>query len=307
MRAAFCRQLIELAENDERVFLITSDTGFTIFDDYQKRFPDRYLNIGICESAMIGLAAGLAMAGKSVFLYGIIPFVTMRCFEQIRNDLCMQNLPVKIIGVGQGLTYGGEGPTHHSIEDIAILAGLPNMTVVCPADPLETQKAVEESMALAGPVYIRLGKSGEKVLCAAGVENIKIGKGNRIRKGARLGIIATGNMVETALAAADELEKSGVTPSVVSMHTVKPIDRAVIAELAQTCECLATIEEHNVIGGLGGMVSNVIAEEKLGVKLMKFAVPDQYVDCAGSREYHRERYGLTPKQISSKLLNRLGK
>ena len=303
MRVAFCNQLTELAEKDDRVYLITTDTGFTIFDDFQKQFPDRYLNIGISESAMIGLAAGLALAGKIVFLYGIVPFVTMRCFEQIRNDLCMQNLPVKIVGVGEGLTYGGEGATHHSIEDIAVMACLPNMTVVCPGDPVETQKVVKESMTIAGPMYIRLGKSGEKVLCEKNANSIQIGKGNMLRKGEGLGIIATGNMTETALDVADLLKKKGLNPWLVSMHTVKPIDRTLIGELAGNCKLLVTIEEHSTIGGLGSIVSNVITEDKLGVELIKFAIPDQYVDVAGSREFQQDQYGLTPDKISIKLLS----
>lgn len=307
MRTAFINKLTELAHKDSRVYLITSDTGFKVFDDYQKIFPKRYLNIGISEASMIGVAAGLALSGKIVFVYGIVPFVTMRCFEQIRNDLCMQNLPVKIVGVGQGFTYGGEGATHHAIEDIAVMSCLPNMTVVCPGDPVETEKAMEASMLLEGPAYFRIGKSGEKVLHTNGLPGFEIGKGILLSEGDDLALIATGNMLETAIDVADSLRQKGFSPAVVSMHTVKPIDRKMIKELSKKYGLLATIEEHSHIGGLGSMVANVISDENLDVELVKFAVPDMYVNSSQNQESLRNRFGLSRKKIADKMSTILSK
>jgi len=301
MRTAFINKLTELAHKDSRIHLITSDTGFKVFDDYQKTFPKRYLNIGISEASMIGVAAGLALSGKIVFVYGIVPFVTMRCFEQIRNDLCMHNLPVRIVGVGQGLTYGGEGATHHAIEDIAVMSCLPNMTVVCPGDPVETEKAMDGSMNLEGPVYFRLGKSGEKVLHTNGAPDFQIGKGIVHSHGEKIALIATGNMLETALDVADSLKEKGGCPSVISMHTVKPIDRELIKELSKKYSLFVTLEEHSLIGGLGAMVANVITEQKLNVDLVKFAVPDIYVNSSRNQEGLRRQFGLNRKNIIDKL------
>jgi len=176
MRTAFIKTLTEIAEEDKDVFLLTGDLGFSVFEDFEKKFGERFINIGIDEQNMTGIAAGLALENKKVFTYSIIPFATMRCFEQIRNDICYQNLDVKIIGVGAGLSYGPAGMTHQAIEDISILRTLPNMTVICPGDPIETRKAVRQSMNLSGPCYIRLGKKGEPNLHDPNV-NYQIGKG----------------------------------------------------------------------------------------------------------------------------------
>ncbi|MDP8215614.1 MAG: transketolase C-terminal domain-containing protein [Candidatus Euphemobacter frigidus] len=305
MRRAFINTLLELAEKDPDLYLLTGDTGFTILEEFQKRFPGRYYNIGISEAAMIGVSAGLAMSGKTVFVYTIVPFVTMRCFEQVRIDLCYQNLPVKLVGVGQGFTYGTAGATHHAIEDIAIMRALPNMTVICPGGPIETKKAVEESMKLSGPCYIRLGKSGEATVHESSDISFTIGKGIKVRDGEGVALVATSNMVPVAAEAADLLKKEGIDPVVVSMHTVKPVDRELIADLSQSCFLIATLEEHNVIGGLGSAVGDVILEEDLPVRLVKFAIPDVYAPVVGSQQYLREQFGLTPGQVFSRIKNEI--
>lgn len=305
MRRAFKNTLLRLAAADQDIELITADTGFTILEEYQKRYPRRYLNVGIAEAAMIGIAAGLALSGKKVFCYTIVPFVTMRCFEQIRIDLCYQNLPVKLVGVGQGWTYGTAGATHHAIEDIAVMRSLPNMTVICPGDPIETAKAVEESLKLEGPCYIRLGKSGEPHIHKDDKIDFEIGKGIRIKKGERIALIATSNMLPVAAEVAELLEGKGQHPELISMHTVKPIDRELLREIAPACSLFATLEEHNIIGGLGSAVGEVILEENLPVRLLKFAIPDQYPRLVGSQSYLREIYGLSAGQIFTRIKNKI--
>ncbi len=301
MRRAFINTLLKLAEEDDSIYLLTGDAGFTILEEFRDRFPGRYYNVGISEAAMIGLSAGLAMSGKTVFVYTIVPFITMRCFEQIRVDLCYQNLPVKLVGVGQGVTYGTAGATHHAIEDIAVMRALPNMTVICPAGPVETRFAVKESLKLTGPCYIRLGKSGEPTVHAGDDIPFTIGKGLRVRGGDTVALIATSNMVPTAVAVADLLMQENLKPEVISMHTIKPIDRELLINLSGRCPLFVTIEEHTLIGGLGSAVGEVILDENLPVRLIRFGIPDTYAPVAGSQEYLRELFGLTPEQVVSRI------
>ena len=302
MRRAFIKKFTELAVKNKDLYLITADTGFKVFDDFKNIFPDRYFNIGISEAAMVSIASGLALSGKNVFLYGIVPFVVMRCFEQIRNDLCMQSLPVKIIGVGGGLVYGNEGSTHHSIEDIAVLNSLPNMTIICPGDPVEVRETVNASINAKGPVYIRLAKSGEEVVHKNERISFTIGKGIVIEQGKELAIMSTGNMLKTATDLTEILKARGMTPELISMHTVKPIDRKLIVETGKKCGVIVTLEEHSTIGGLGSRVADVLAEENISVKLKKFAIDDKYADVAGSHDYLKNYFGLTTEKILNKLL-----
>ena len=297
MRRAFLQTLTECLAADPSVMLLTADTGFHVFDDFQKNFPNNYLNVGIAEAAMIGMAAGLALSGRKVFVYGIAPFVTLRCLEQIRLDLCYQNLPVKIVGVGAGLTYGPAGPTHHTIEDIAVLNCLPNMTIFCPGDTWETAATVKASMELTGPCYLRLGKSGEPDVHASQGLDFVCGKGIWVRPGRDLVLIATGNMLAAAVETCRYLEDHGLQAGLVSMPTVKPLDRELLVQLAKSFSLLVTLEEHNIIGGLGSAVADLLMAERIAPRLLKFGIPDCYADCAGSQEYWREKYGLTPPQI----------
>ena len=302
MRKALVKVLTERMAWDDSVYVLTADTGFHVFDEFQQQFPDRFMNVGISEAAMIGMAAGMAQAGKQVFVYGIVPFVTMRCFEQIRNDLCYPDLPVRVVGVGGGLTYGPAGMSHHSIEDIAVMSCLPNMTVVCPGDPVEVEKAVAAVMSLPGPCYLRLGKTGEPIVHTQGADGFAIGKGIRLREGRDVALIATGNMLTTACEACELLAGRGLEPELISMHTVKPIDRELIVDLASRCHTVATIEEHSILGGLGAAVAGIAADEELDVRLRRFAVPDVYVHEAGSQDYLRRRFGLEADQIADQVL-----
>ena len=252
---------------------------------------------------MVGMAAGLAMAGKRVFTYGIAPFVTLRCFEQIRVDLCYANLPVTIVGVGAGLTYGAAGVTHHTIEDVAVLSALPNMTVVCPGDPVEAGAATRETMSLPGPCYLRLGKSGEPVVHETEPAGFRIGRGIRLREGRGVALIATGCMLPTAVEAADILAEGGLEPEVISMHTVKPLDEALVLDVASRCQVVATIEEHVARGGLGSAVGDAILAAGAGTRLLRFALPDAYAHEAGSQAYLRAKHGLTARDVARRILD----
>ncbi|TAM36240.1 1-deoxy-D-xylulose-5-phosphate synthase [bacterium] len=301
MRGAFINTLSKLAKKNTDIFLLTGDLGYSVIEGFQKDFPRRFFNIGVAEANMAGIAAGLALSGKTVFMYSIVPFVTMRCFEQVRNDICIQNLKVRIIGAGGGLCYGSAGPTHHSIEDISIMRSLPNMTVICPGDPLEAELAVRSSENYPGPVYIRLGKSKESAV-HAGIKGFKIGKGILINEGRDVAIIATGNMLHTASQVTKGLVRKGISACLISMHTVKPIDKDIIRSVALKAKAIFTVEEHSVIGGLGSAVSEVLAEEGKEICFMRIGLPDAYTKEIGSQEYLRSRLGLSANDIERRIL-----
>lgn len=302
MRKAFVKKLTQLVSKNKDIYLLTGDLGFSIFDEFQKDFPNNYLNVGVSEANMIGMAAGLALAGKQVFVYSIIPFVTLRCLEQIRNDLCYQRLPVKIIGVGEGLSYGTAGATHHALEDIAVMSALPEMTVIAPGDPIEVEYTIEKSLELKGPCYIRLGKSGEPILHKKELI-FKIGKAIVLENGQDLTLITTGNMLKTTLEVSNILKKENIYSKVVSMHTIKPIDREIIIKCATDTNVIVSIEEHSKIGGLGSHIASVIFEERLNIKYLQIALPDKFIHIVGSQNYLKKIYGLTPTQIVSKILD----
>jgi len=295
MRNAFIKTLSDLVSKDKNIYLLTGDLGFSVFEDFMKRYPDQYLNCGVAEQNMVGVAAGLAMNGKKVFVYSIIPFVTMRPFEQIRNDICIQNLDVKIVGVGGGYSYGQLGATHHSLEDVAIMKSLPNMKVLVPSDPIETELAVENIIKEKGPAYLRLGKSKEKSLHSGFFES-KIGKSIILREGKDITIIGMGPILYNALQAADTLKQLDIDCRVVSIFSVKPIDKEEIIKSAKMGPVI-TIEEHNKIGGLGDSVASIIAESGLNCKFKKMGTDDKFIKIVGDQEYLRAQNGLSPEKI----------
>ncbi len=302
MRTAFITTLTELARKNKNIFLLTGDLGFSVFEKFREEFPDRFFNVGLAEANMVGIAAGLSLSGKIVFIYSIVPFVTMRCFEQVRNDLCYQNLNVRIIATGGGLCYGSAGPTHHSITDIAIMRVLPNMTVICPGDPIETELAVKASITCQGPVYIRIGRGHEPRVHSA-LPHFKIGKGIVLKEGSNIALIATGNMLYTAKQVAETLEENGLSICLISMHTVKPIEKALILKVAKGTKAIFTIEEHSLIGGLGSGVAESLAESEHKILFKRFALSNGFIKNIGNQEYLREKNGLSVSRITANILN----
>ena len=255
--------------------------------------------MGVAEQNMAGVAAGLAMEGYTPIIYSIVPFTTMRNFEQVRNDICYQNLNVKIVGVGAGFSYGPYGHTHHGLEDIGILRTLPNLTIVAPGDPVETELATRAMMKHTGPVYVRLGKAGEPTIHAKH-PNFTIGKGIVVSDGHDVTIVATSTLLERAMAVSDILaKKMGIQARVVSMPTIKPLDERLIMESAKKTRVLVTLEEHSIIGGLGSAVSEVIAESGYPCIFKRIAVPDRFTKVIGLQEYMRKANGLSEAQITS--------
>lgn len=294
MRSAFIETLEELAKKDKRIFLITGDLGYNVLEPFQKKFPRQFLNAGVAEQNMTGMAAGLALSGKIVFTYSIANFPSIRALEQVRNDICYHNANVKIISIGPGFAYGGLGPTHHATEDMAIMRALPNMTVLTPADGVETELATKAVVKWNGPCYLRLGKD-HKIYKKPYA--FKIGKAHTVKNGRDITFISTGNMLREALQAAGELHKERVDARVINMHTVKPIDKEAIQKAAKETKRIITIEEHNVMGGLGSAIAEVLVQSGLQAKMKIIGIPDTFSKYVGDQEFLKKKYGLTVQNI----------
>ena len=294
MRTTFIETLKELARQDERIFLLTADMGYSVFEKFREEFPDRFLNTGIAEQNTIGIAAGLASRGKIVFVYSIIPFVTMRCFEQIRLDLAYNKSNVKIVGVGAGFTYGSLGSSHHALEDISLMRSLPNMTVLCPGDPVETRELIKQSCEHTGPVYIRLGKNGEPKIHPDD-KKIPLGRAIEISTGDDLILITTSTMLETGKRWVDEWKNEGISVSLVSMPTMKPFDTESIKKFILSNTPIISLEEHNIIGGLGSAIAEVIADTGIGVKFLRLGINDKFSHFVGGHDYQKQKSNLTEK------------
>ena len=291
MRNAFAQEVTALAAMDERVVLLSGDIGNRLFDNLKKVAQSRFFNCGVAEANMTGVASGLAKLGFRPITYTITPFATTRCLEQIRNDICYQNLPVIIAGTGSGLSYAELGPTHHSCEDIAILRSLPNISVVCPCDPIEVRCALRAALQHDGPVYLRLGKKGEPDLHQS-TPDFKIGRSITMRHGSDVCLLSTGSTMEVALSSADRLAQKNISVRVESVHTVKPLDTVLLTSLAKHYDLIVTIEEHSLIGGLGSAVAEWMADQGCTIRLLRFGTADQFLETVGSQNYARSVYGL---------------
>ena len=304
MRDAFAAELYDIVAAEPEALLLTADIGFGVFDRLVENFPDQFLNMGVAEANMIGVSAGLAISGKRPFVYTIVPFLTMRTFEQIRVDVCIQNQPVKIVGVGGGLAYGTLGPTHHSLEDIAILRALANMTLIVPCDPLESKKATRAAFEHPGPVYIRLGRNGEPDLYTGDYE-FEIGRAVQMREGSEATIVSSGAVTQMALDAADQLAREGISARVLNMHTIKPIDAEAILKAATETMVMVSIEEHSIIGGLGSAVAEVLSEGPTKIPFKRLGIQDTFCYGVGSQSYHLNRHGVTVDAIRQAITTRL--
>lgn len=302
MRTTFIETLTELAAKDPRITLVVGDLGFGVVEKFAGRFPKQFLNVGVAEQNMTGIAAGLALAGKIVFTYSIANFPTLRCLEQVRNDVCYHNANVVIVAVGGGLSYGALGMTHHATEDLAILRSLPQMTVIAPGDPVETVAATRAVAAGVGPVYLRLGRAGEPIVHQEETR-WTLGKALSVRRGQHLSLISTGAMLATAVSVADRLAEKGFRISVLSMHTVKPLDVDSVLAAARHTRFVVTLEEHSVLGGLGSAVAEVLCEADLpDVRFRRIGLPAFFVKEVGDQQFLREVHGLDADSVAKRLL-----
>ena len=306
MRNAFADELTKLGNEDARVVMLSGDIGNRLFDKFKDKHPSRFFNCGVAEANMMGVAAGMAMNGLRPVAYTITPFVTTRCLEQIRTDVCYHEAPVTIVAVGAGLAYSGLGPTHHACEDISFLRSIPNMVVICPGDAFEVRAALRASMQQDRPVYIRMGKKGEPVVHSAPIADFKIGKAITIAEGSDVCLLSTGNMLPEVIEAAHKLKENSISAKVVSFHTVKPLDDACLKDAFARFKLVATIEEHSLIGGFGAAVSEWLADTQTPAqKFLRFGTPDAFFKKSGEQEYAREMLGLTGHQIAEKILHAL--
>jgi Transketolase, C-terminal subunit len=300
MRNTFIDTLFDIAKRDKNVILMTGDLGFGVLTKFWETYPKQFINAGISEQNMTAMAAGMAFEGKTVFTYSIGNFPTLRCLEQIRNDVAYHRANVKIVAVGGGFAYGALGMSHHATEDIAIMRSLPELTVFTPCDPYETAAVTELAAQMDGPCYIRLGKGGEKHLHAFPV-NVIIGKALPLREGNDTAILVAGAIAEEALEAAEILYEQGISCAVYSFPTVKPIDSETIRELAMKVDCIYTLEEHNIVGGFGSAVAEVMAEQPTKAILNRIGLNDEFSSIVGSQKYLRKQYGMNADIIVGKI------
>lgn len=297
MRNIFVSTLCDLAEKDKDVTLITGDLGYGVLTNFWETYPKQFINAGISEQNMTSVAAGMALEGKKVYTYSIANFPTLRCLEQIRNDAAYHNANVNVVVVGGGFAYGALGMSHHATEDMAIMRALPNVTVFTPGDPLETIEVTKAANEIDGTCYIRLGKGGEKNVHTK-IENFKVGKAIKIFEGNEICIFSAGAILGEANKAAINLNDKGISTSLYSFPTIKPIDKETIVECAKTHKCIITIEEHNVIGGFGSAVAEVLSEiSGEHAFLRKIGLQDTYSSVVGSQTYLRNYYGINSEKI----------
>ena len=273
MRSAYLETLYDLAQKDKNVFALISDNGAIVYDKYRKDLPEQYINAGISEANMVGMAAGMASRGKIPFAYTIGAFLAYRAYEFIMNDVCLQNENVKLVGIGAGCSYSLLGPSHHTIFDLAALRPLPNLTIFSPASPWEVKKVVRAAYEIQGPVYIRLGTNRESEIYENDYE-FEVGKGVVVRSGTDVTLVSTGSIVYDVLQAAYELDREGISARVINIHTIKPFDREIIIKAGRETKAIVTVEEHHINGGLGSAVAEVIAEENMDVKFRRMGLKD---------------------------------
>lgn len=301
MRDAFVRTLIDLAKEDKNIELITGDLGFGVLKPFWEQLPDQFTNIGIAEQNMTTVAAGMALEGKTVFTYSIGNFPTLRCLEQIRNDCAYHKANVKIVCIGGGFVYGSLGMSHQATEDLAILRALPDVVVMAPADLVEAEEATKAIAAYPGTCYLRLGRGGEKRIHEK-IDNFEIGKAIKVKDGKTIAIFSTGAIFEEVNEAYEILREKGFLPAVYTFPTVKPIDKEVINDCSDKFDLIVTCEEHNIVGGFGGAVAEVMAEKRnRKAALLRIGIDDTYATIVGNQKYLRDQYGLSAKKIAERI------
>lgn len=301
MRDTFVKTLIEVAKKDPSVELVTGDLGFGVLKPFWEQCPDQFTNAGIAEQNMTTVAAGMALEGKTVFTYSIGNFPTLRCLEQIRNDCAYHNANVKVVCIGGGFVYGSLGMSHQATEDLAILRALPNVVVMAPADPSEAEEATRAIAVWPGTCYLRLGRGGEKRIHEK-IENFQIGKAIKVRNGKRVVIFSTGAIFDEVRDAYEMLIEKGYDPAVYTFPTVKPLDKEVVEACSCNFDLIVTCEEHNIVGGFGGAIAEVMAEMKHNkAYLLRVGLNDEYAVRVGNQKYLRDQYGLSAVKIADRI------
>lgn len=302
MRDILIERLFKYAQNDEKIVLVTGDLGFGVLNSFYNDLPDQFINAGVAEQAMAGISAGLASEGKIVFIYSIGNFPSLRCLEQIRNDICYHNYPVTIISVGAGFSYGALGMSHHATEDISILRSLPNIRIFAPSDKLETIASLEFILDNPAPSYIRLDKSMVEDVTTESFEYMAPRKLSGGESG--VAILSYGGLVKRALEASEILTDKGIDCTVYSVATIKPINEKIICEILKKYSIVVTFEEHILIGGLGSMIADILTKYDIrGCRLLKIGLPDEYSTIVGDQNYLRDYFKLRAVDVVQKILS----
>jgi transketolase len=307
MRRVAMNGVFELAKRDERVVFIGSDLGAGTMSEFRDEFPDRFFMEGVAEANIIGMAAGMAMDGMIPYINTIATFLTRRSYEQVAVDLCLHNLPVRLIATGGGMVYAPLGPTHLATEDMAIMRALPNMTVVAPTDAPEAGRLMDATLDVPGPVYIRLAKGGDPVV-SRDEDGFEIGKAISLAEPGQVLFIAIGVMVNRCLTAAQTLADQGIKAGVLNVHTLKPLDEESILAQVRGARLVVTVEEHTLMGGLGSAVADTLVRH-IGPgmpQLVSLGIPDVFPEKYGSQDDLLELYGLQPHQIADAVTKTLG-
>ena len=302
MRDHFVRRLCNLASENRRIMLVTGDLGFGVFNEFRHSFPGQFINAGVAEQNMTGLATGLALEDRIVFTYSIANFATLRCLEQIRNDACYHMANVKVVSIGGGFSYGALGISHHATEDLAIMRSLPEITVVSPCGYWEAMEATEAAVKTPGTFFLRLDKSVGNDAPMEDGEVFKVGQARVLREGIDCAIVVAGGILEEVWQAADLLAKDGIRAKIISMHTIKPLDRNTILETCRTIPTIITVEEHTVYGGLGGAVAETLMDS--GVypdAFLRIGLEAGFSSIVGSQKYLRQRYGIDGISIANRI------
>lgn len=303
MRNAFVKELENIMK-DSNTFLLTGDLGYSVFEKIREKFERQYLNMGVAEQNMIGVAAGMALTGKHVFVYSIIPFLIYRPFEQIRNDICFQNLPVRLVGVGAGFSYSDAGFTHHAVEDYGILRSMPNLTILSPADPLEVSMQMTQMNKVDGPLYMRLGRNGDPIIHDQH-KYLKIGKALVVSRGKDLLFVTTGSILAKVFNISKVLEENGISVEILDYHTIKPFDEETLIKHSRSKKLIVTFEEHLVSTGLYSLVTQSLMKNNLHVKSIPFGVNEPITHLSGTREYMLSQYGMSEQNIYNNIREKL--
>lgn len=300
MRNIFVDEMQRIMRKDNRVVFLSAECGFNVVEGLEAEFPERFYNLGIAEQSLVGTAAGVALRGLRPVAYTMAMFLTMRAYEQIRVDIAYQNLPIILAGVIPGLGYGNSGPTHHSIEDAAIMRVLPNMTVVYPGNEVDVRAVAHQALELSSPCYIGLCRAPADMKVLYTMEQFQIGKAIQMTDGIDAAVFAYGAMLPVAIEAADRLKKSGISLRVYNMHTLKPLDSQAIECAAKECGSIFTLEEENIIGGLGGAVAEYLAEHQtIKCRFKRLGVPDTYGKASGRQTWLHSQYGIDVESVAA--------
>lgn len=297
MRNAVINKITESAKNNKNIFMITGDAGFGVLDEFQKNFTGRFLNLGIAEQNTISFAAGLGLTGYKVFVYNIVPFVMFRCYEQVRNDICYQKLPVTLIGIGSGVTYAPQGVTHYSVEDIALAKTLPNLTIFSPADPFEAEVAAEFAIKADNPVYIRIAKNSKTKIHSDKPKDIT--KPIVIKEGRSVAVLFHGSVGIEVIESVKNIKES---PKIISVPMLQPLNFNQLKKDLKSIKTIITVEEHFVNGGLGSTIADWIIQKKLNFKLIKLGIKNEFIHAVKNNTEMRQKYGIASKNIKTTIL-----